>query len=206
MNRRQAQTAAVAWIVLLLISGCSSSTSPSPANAIPIVNTVAEALAVATARNFEEEKTILKDGHISYEEYASSVEKANRCLTKNGYTLGKVMLDPVSGTQLYYGGTYAGPKGSYDDVAVSMCGDRLSIIEVPYLASTPQKMDPTLLAAVGQCLDDRGVSHTGNETKLEDFFTAGENTDAILASPIVACVKEKAMALFPDLPGIGIGF
>lgn len=190
----------------LVLAGCTTSASGGSSGFFA-GSTATEASAFAQANGFDWEVGVLDDGRISAGEYEQAYDRYMKCQEDLGYVFDKPkILDPVGGLQWQaisvFRGTGEPPLLQEDHP----CYVKIFLIEDLYLSTSTERMDPTLLAALKACLDDKGVPYRGDEVKFADF-TDGL-TDAELADEDeqrVSCLIEKATELFPDLLAVNYG-
>jgi hypothetical protein len=197
--------------LVTVLSGCGGSSASgndvsSDDAALPLVFSVSEALAVAKAHGLDWEVGVLQDGTITAGEYEDAYDRYMQCEYDLGYVPGvPKYLDPVSGTRWVSLEPYRGPEDP-DEMAVIMyrkCTAPRGLIEDPYLATTPQRMDARLLARFKECLDSKGISYEGDEVNYNEF-TDGLSDAEFASGPHFDCLVEAKRDVYPDAIGISV--
>lgn len=204
--RHPAATASTAVILVALLSGCVGASS-QPDEFLPLTSNVSEALEAAESHGLDWEAGVLKDGTITATEYEDAYDRFRQCLFDLGYTPGiPKYLDPVSGTQWRSLDRYEGSEDP-DEMALVMdkkCVGPLTLIETPYLAGTPQRMDARVLARFRECLDAHDLPYEGNEVNYNEFTEELSDHD-FAYGPHFDCLVESVKDVYPDVIGVGVG-
>jgi hypothetical protein len=204
--RQFVASAAAGLLAVAGLTGCTSGAQTEEPGAGASVASVSDALEVAQDRGFDWEVSITDDGEISPSDYEQAYDRYMQCQNDLGYVFDKPKyLDPVEGQRWQALSIYRGlGNAPMDDIA--LCEERISLIETPFVLSTPKRMDPQLLGKFRECLDEKGVVYTGEEDNFNDFTTElGDDEYQSDTSPYGACLLESAFALFPDLISVGFG-
>ncbi|MBX3068241.1 MAG: hypothetical protein KF844_06315 [Cryobacterium sp.] len=181
------------------VTGCSASQSSESEVWLP--SSVSEALQIAKDHDLKFETSVLQDGVISSNEFEKAFDQYMDCAGELGYVFEPKYLDPVEGQLWRSIGTYEG-AGEEPINAEQECENRLSLIEAPYVLTTPKRMDPKLLSAFEECLTVKGISFTGNEVNFNDFAENDQSTS--LGGSKFGCLQESMSKVFPDVVGYGI--
>lgn len=200
ISRRVALSVAVIGS-LFALAACSSSDEGSYSSTPA---TVTAALDTAISVGFEWEVGVLEDGVITADEYEEAYDRFMKCVSDLGYVFdGDRYLDPVDGQQWHVMGTYLGP-GEAPEEDMRACDDRLSLIETPYVITTPKRMDPRLLTRFKQCLDKAGLAYSNNEVNYNDF-TEDLSDMEFAYGPYFDCLAESVEDIYPNVVGVGVG-
>ena len=184
----------------LVLAGCAATNAPLTANPA----TIAAALADAKAAGLKWEVGVLEDGKITPAENEAAADRFAKCIEKLGYVMDEPKyLDPVNEQQWRVMATYKGAGKAPDD-KMNACSDRWSIIETPFVLSTPRRMDPRLLARYRQCLDQEKLPYKGDETSYNDF-TKDLNDHDFAYGPYFDCLTVSMKDVFPNVVGVGVG-
>jgi hypothetical protein len=197
--------------VAAALSGCGGSSpgdgSSQGDDAFPIAFSVSEALASAKAHGLDWEVGVLQDGAITAGEYEDAYDRYVQCEYDLGYVPGvPKYLDPVSGTRWVSLEPYGGPEDpdKMAEILEQKCDGPLSLIETPYLATTPERMDARLLARFKECLDTKGIAYEGDEVNYNEFTK--DLSDAEFASgPHFDCLVEAKQDVYPEAIGVMVG-
>ncbi len=206
--RKGASAVALVVALCFLLSGCSASATEGD-SAPQTVTTVPEALSVAQQRGLDWEAGVLEDGVISAGEYEQTYDRYMRCQEDLDYVFTKPkVLDPVSGLQWQaiaeWQGT--GEPGLLDPN--NPCDSRFYLIETPYLASTPHRMDPVLREGFVVCLDENNLPYRGDEVSFEEFTASlsdAELVDGESTGTYVSCLLDTVKQLFPEVLWVSYG-
>jgi len=191
--------------LLVVLSGCGGSSS-AEGDALPLTSSVSEALAAAESHGLDWEVGVLQDGTITAGEYEDAYDRYVQCLYDLGFVPGiPKYLDPISGTQWRSLESYEGTEDP-DEMADTMdreCVGPLSLVETPYLSTTPQRMDPRLLVRFKECLDAEGIAYEGDEVNYNEFTEELSDHDFAFG-PHFDCLQESMRDVFPDAIGGGV--
>ena len=190
-------------VVGLCFTVAACSTSPSDAYSYA-PTTVNEALNTARSVGFEWEIGILEDGIITAEEYEEAYSLFMKCVSDLSYVFNNERyLDPVNGQQWHINGTYRGP-GEAPEGKMRRCDERLSLVETPYVVTTPKRMDGRLLARFQQCLDGAGLAYSGKEVNYNEF-TEHLSDMEFGYGPYFDCLSESVEDIYPHVVGVSVG-
>lgn len=184
--------------------GCA--TDEAAETGSPVVASVSDALAVAQERGFEWEVSILEDGEISPGDYEQAYDRYMNCQRELGYVFDKPKyLDPVEGQRWVALSMYRGAgEAPIEDMAA--CDERVFLIAEPYVITTPKRMDLPLLAKFRECLDEKGITHRGDEVNFNDFTAEADDDEYISEeSSYTSCLIDAAFELYPDIIAVGYG-
>jgi hypothetical protein len=189
-------------VVLWGIAGCASSDAPEGSVWTP--SSISEARLIAEENGLEWEIDVLRDGRISASEYEEGYDRYMKCNRDLGYVFDKPKyLDPIEGQVWRSIGAYEG-VGEAPEPDMVACENRLSVIETPYVLTTPKRMDPKLLARFRECLDEAGIAYGGNELNYNDF-TEDLSDQEFGSGPEWNCLVESTRETFPDVIAFGVG-
>lgn len=190
--------------IVLSLAACTTASSSNSGNDVFSFTSVDNAYSYAQSKGYKQAAALLSDGNVTLDEYRTAEATYRQCLERQGYQFGAVATDPVGGLRLVYlsGGTYQGPKGKADNVAINKCQDAYDPVEQSYTLTRPQQMNPQLLAAVKQCLKQSGVSYPASATNVKMLAGGASSPPA----SITTCVVMQSERLFPELPGVAIGY
>jgi hypothetical protein len=182
------------------LSGCTAPPPASGENEFSFTS-VSDSLAYAKSHGYVADVKLLQDGTITPEEYRGAENVYQKCLEKQGYTFGPVMIDPIGGLQFIYRDQYMGPKKLYDAKAVNRCQDMYDPVEESYTQTNTQHMEPQLLTAVEACLSAKHASYPSGATKVKDFVKNSK-----LPVAVNECINTEATALYPNIPVVSIAY
>jgi hypothetical protein len=147
----------------------------------------------------------LSDGHVSLEEYNAGFDAAVKCVEDKGY---KVKVDPMPNPVDGYRGSFqivsfadgsSLPENDEAFMNIVECENRFETpLEVGYEMTNELVMDPALMAAVQECLRDKGVELTGEEKNLADLAPGGSDVNPNWGK-VEGCVFDQGSRMYPDI-------
>jgi hypothetical protein len=190
--------------IAVFLTGCATNQQSSAEKCFSFTS-VKNALSYAEGHGYKNDVEVLRDGLVTLEEYRAARSTFEDCMTRVGYEFGPVMTDPIGGLQFISTMNYKGPEKSYDSKSSDRCQDMFDPVEQSYTLVNKQQMDPSLLAAVEDCMTTQGFKYPPSATNVETLM-AGKSTEAVLKGPVVRCINEEALRVFPEIPQVGIAY
>ncbi|RLP75071.1 hypothetical protein D9V32_11670 [Mycetocola tolaasinivorans] len=158
----------------------------------------------STAEISAAQRAILEREQIGFDEYKEAWANYTRCTEDAGYRITEVALSPTD-SRRYHGMIEPVPGQKQDTQRELACApDELSYVEEEYMRQNPPFIDPVLLAEIFARLERAGISFTGNETKIADFFPNVSDENRI--SAITEIITDTTREMFPDAPFVSVGF
>ncbi|NEK96470.1 hypothetical protein GCU67_20195 [Modestobacter muralis] len=145
---------------------------------------------------------ILNDGKVTDAEYRDAMDAHVSCIRQTGVKVTDPQLSLADNQRYLYEMT-PGPgvgEGNIQQAEKDCYAQWRGLVDDQYFATNEPRMDAALLAGVQQCLRDRGVNVSGQETNVPDLQSDPANAPV---DQLTTCIQSTGKTLYP---GVAIPF
>lgn len=200
MQHKRPWSMAIAGVIAMLLVGCSSGGADPRA---VVLNSAQEARTAGSEANAQ----AMEDGELTEDEYRAAARRYQECYRDEGIVLPEPILSPVDNVTLEW--DFPDTAFSSDaqiSEALEICTSQWTPVSLAYGATHEQHIDPLLLAATRECLQDAGFDTPDDAARVADLVGDPSNDSGQQRSATEKCLIDEAFELFPELPAVTVQY
>jgi hypothetical protein len=146
----------------------------------------------------------IADGDVSMDDYYAAARLYQSCLRATGVDLKGPHLSPADNITLEWLMPTDVPSGADVPARVQLCTERWAPMIIAYEVTHEAVMDEPLRLAVAECLSALGHHIDPDARNIRGFVGPDDDSVTARLGDIERCVRDNALTLYPDLPGVTV--